>query len=152
MVNKEPCDALLEDHVEKLMLWKRKYCKIVLARDFNDDVYRDKTSEQLADADLIITEQILKTTGIKLPPTHKNGPKLPTGYLLLFASNTPEGVYPDTKMILSECSKMHVSMSREEVSTYVTTENSLYIRLHYDHYLAAADNEATFSLACCKHI
>ena len=52
MTDNKPCDALLEDVVKKLVFWKRMDCKILLAGDFNDDIYRDNIAEQLADADL----------------------------------------------------------------------------------------------------
>ena len=38
----------------------------------------------------------------------------------------PEGTDDVTKMLLEECSKMHLSMSREEVSTFVTAEDHQY--------------------------
>lgn len=47
----------------------------VLVEDFNDDVYRGNITGQLADADLNMTEQILKNTGAKTPPPHKRGSK-----------------------------------------------------------------------------
>jgi hypothetical protein len=42
----------------------------VLAGDFNKDVYRGEFSERLAKDDPNMTEQIPKTTGIQIPPTH----------------------------------------------------------------------------------
>ena len=38
----------------------------------------------------------------------------------------PEGIAPATKMLLEECSIMYLSMSREEVSTFVTAEDYQY--------------------------
>ena len=47
----------------------------MLTGDFNEDVYRGKFSERLTKDDLSMTEQILKTTGVKIPPTHDRGSK-----------------------------------------------------------------------------
>ena len=47
----------------------------MLTGDFNDDVYRGKFSERLAKDDLNMKEHILKTTGVKIPPTHDHGSK-----------------------------------------------------------------------------
>ena len=47
----------------------------MLPGDFNEDVYRGKFSEHLAEEDLNMTEQILKTTGSEIPPTHDRGSK-----------------------------------------------------------------------------
>ena len=44
MVDKEPCLALFEDVVEKLLSWKQEDCKIVLTGDFNEDVYTEANS------------------------------------------------------------------------------------------------------------
>ena len=77
MVDRESCDTLLEDIVEKLLSWKHKNDEIVLAQDFNDDIYSGNTAEQLDNADLNMTEQIFKTTGAGIPPS--------TGSLLLLA-------------------------------------------------------------------
>ena len=38
----------------------------------------------------------------------------------------PEGIDPPTKMLLEECSAVYMSMSREEVSTFVTAEEYQY--------------------------
>ena len=38
----------------------------------------------------------------------------------------PEGIDEATKMLLEECLKMYLSMSREEVATYVTAEDYQY--------------------------
>ena len=40
----------------------------------------------------------------------------------------PEGIDPATKMLLEECSKMYLFMSREEMCTFVTVENYQYYR------------------------
>ena len=66
----------------------------------------------------------------------------------------PSGVDPATKMLLEECSKMYMSMSREEVSIFVTADDyqyfwkrvkertsSSYSRLHFEHYITAADSK-----------
>ena len=71
----------------------------------------------------------------------------------------PEGIDPVTKMLLSECSKIYFSISREEVSTYVTAEDyqyywkrvkerisSLYNTLHYRHYIVAANSKILLAL------
>ena len=42
---------------------------------FNGDVYIGKFSERLAKDDLNMKEHILKTTGVKIPPTHDHGSK-----------------------------------------------------------------------------
>ena len=48
----------------------------MLTGDLNDDDYRGNISEQLAAADLNMTDQILKTTGIKTSPsTRERGSK-----------------------------------------------------------------------------
>ena len=44
-----------------------------MPRGSNDDIYRGKITEQLADADLNTTEQIIKTTDIRIPPFHDHG-------------------------------------------------------------------------------
>ena len=75
MVDKELCQALFEYVVEELLSWKQYNFEIVLTGDFNEDVYRGKFSERLAKDDLNMTEQILKTTGVKTPPTHECGSK-----------------------------------------------------------------------------
>ena len=41
----------------------------MLVGDFNKDIYRGKFFERLAKDDLNISDQILKTTGVKIPPT-----------------------------------------------------------------------------------
>ena len=56
--------------VEDLLSWKQYNCEIVLTGDFNEDVYRGKFSDRLAKDDLNMTGLILKTTGVKIPPTH----------------------------------------------------------------------------------
>ena len=43
--------------------------------DFNEDEYRVKFFERLAKDDFNILEQILKTTGVEIPPTHEHGSK-----------------------------------------------------------------------------
>ena len=75
MVDKESCDALLKDVVEKLMSWKREDFRIVLTGDFSDDVYGGKVDGQSAGADMNMMEHILKTTGVELPPTHEHSSK-----------------------------------------------------------------------------
>ena len=45
MIDREHCDALLEDVVKNLLLWKHEDCKIVLTGDFSDDAYRGKIAE-----------------------------------------------------------------------------------------------------------
>ena len=75
----------------------------------------------------------------------------------------PEGINEATKMLLQECSKMYLSMSREEVATYVTAEDyqyywkrvkektaSSYSRLHFGHYIAAADSKILSELQATK--
>ena len=42
----------------------------MLAGYFNEDIYRNKFCKRLAKDDLNMTEQILKTSGSKIPPTH----------------------------------------------------------------------------------
>ena len=61
--------------MEKCVSWKQEDCEIVLVGDSNKDIYRGKLFERLAKDDLGITEQILKTTGVKIPPTHDRGSK-----------------------------------------------------------------------------
>jgi hypothetical protein len=73
--DKEPCRALFEDVIGKLLTWKQEDCEIVLVGDFNEDIYEGKFSERLAKDDLNMSEQILKTTGVKIPPTHDRGSK-----------------------------------------------------------------------------
>ena len=75
MVAKEPCRTLFKDVTEKFLLWRQEDCKIVLTGDFNEDIYRGKFPERLAMDDLNMTEQILQTTGIKIPPTYDCGSK-----------------------------------------------------------------------------
>ena len=66
-------------------------------------------------------------------------------------------------MFLQECSKMYLSMSREEVCTYVTAEDyqyywkrvkertsSSYSRLHFGHYIAAVDSGVLSKLHAAK--
>ena len=66
-------------------------------------------------------------------------------------------------MLLEECSIMYLAMSREEASTFVTAEDyqyywkivkehtsSTYIRLHFGHYIAAADSKTLSSLHAAK--
>ena len=60
--DKEPCQALIEDMTRKLLEWKREDCKIVVASDFNQDVYQDFLSKRLAEDDLNLTEHVLRTT------------------------------------------------------------------------------------------
>ena len=83
MVDKELCQALFEDVVEKLLSWKQEDYEIVLTGDFNEDVYRGKFSTRLAEEDLNMTTQILKTAGSEIPPTHDRGSKAICG---VFAS------------------------------------------------------------------
>ena len=45
MVDKEPCCALFEDVVDKLLSWKQEGHEIVLTGDVNEVVYRGKFSE-----------------------------------------------------------------------------------------------------------
>ena len=75
MVDKEPCQALFKDVVEKLLSQKQEDCEIVLGGDFNDDVYRRKFSERLTKDDFNMTEHILKITGGKIPHTYDRGSK-----------------------------------------------------------------------------
>ena len=71
----------------------------------------------------------------------------------------PEGIDPATKMLLEECSIMHLSMSREELCTLVAAENyqyywkqinectsSSYSRLNFGHYITAADSKTRSKL------
>ena len=75
MIDKEPHQALFKDIGEQLMLWKRENCKIVIAGDFNEDVYRGRFSKILAKDNLNMTEHILKITGVNIPPTCDRGSK-----------------------------------------------------------------------------
>ena len=75
MVDKEPCQDMFKDVVEKLLSWKQDDCEILLTRDFNEDVYRRKFSERLIKDDLKMTETIQKTTGVNISPTHDRGSK-----------------------------------------------------------------------------
>ena len=43
--------------------------------DFNEDIYKGTFFDRLTKDDLNISEQILKTTGVKIPPTHDRGSK-----------------------------------------------------------------------------
>ena len=70
MVNKESCQALFEEVIEKLMSWKQEDCEIVLTGDFSEDIYRGTFSKRLATDDLNMTDEIVKTTVVKIPPTH----------------------------------------------------------------------------------
>ena len=79
MVDKEPCRALFEDVVGKLLTWKQEECEIVLVGDLNKNIYRGKFSERLAKDDLNMFDQVLKTTGVKLPPTHDHGSEVICG-------------------------------------------------------------------------
>ena len=84
----EPCDAILEDVVKKMLSWKQEDCKIMLVGDFNDAVYRGKIAERVADTDLNMTEQILKITDVKIPSSHHHGCTKPSaGSLILLVSN-----------------------------------------------------------------
>ena len=76
----------------------------------------------------------------------------------------PEGIDPATKMLLEEYSIMYLSMSRELVCTFITSEDyqhywkrvkertssSSYSRLHFRHYIAAADRETLSRLHVAK--
>ena len=75
----------------------------------------------------------------------------------------PEGIDPATKTLLDECSVIYLSMSREEVSTFATTEDyqyyskrakerisSSYSRLHIEHYIAATDSKTLSKLHATK--
>ena len=53
-----------------------KDCEIVLVGDFNKDVHEGMFFDKLTKDDLNMSEQILKTTGVKIPPTHDRGSKL----------------------------------------------------------------------------
>ena len=79
LLEKEPCQALMEDVIEKLLEWKRDDCEIVLTGDFNQDVYKGELSKRLAEEDINMTEQVLKTTGEEIPPTHDRGRKAVCG-------------------------------------------------------------------------
>ena len=73
LMEKEPCQALFDDVIEKLLEWKAEDCEIILTGDFNENVYQDSFSRRLAEDDINMTEQILKTTGKEIPPTHDRG-------------------------------------------------------------------------------
>ena len=75
MVDTEPCRALFEDVVKKLLAWTQEDCEIVLTEDFNEDVYRGKFSERMSKDDLNMSEKMLKTTGVEIPPIHDPGYK-----------------------------------------------------------------------------
>ena len=75
-MDKELYQALFNSLVEKLLLGKQKHCEIVLAGDSNGDLYRGKFSERLTKDGFNMTEQILKTTDGKIPPTLDRDPKV----------------------------------------------------------------------------
>ena len=70
---------------------------------------------------------------------------------------------PATRMFLEECSKMHLSVSREEVFTVITAKDyqyyrkrvkerisSSYSRLYVEHYIVATDRETLSKLHADK--
>ena len=63
------------DVIGKLLSWTQEYCEIILVKDFNEDIYKGKFSDRLVKDDLNMSEQILKTTGVNMPPTHDRGSK-----------------------------------------------------------------------------
>ena len=60
---------------KNLPSWKREDCEVVPTRGFNDDVYRGKITEKLADTDLNMTEQTLKTTAVGIQLTREHHSK-----------------------------------------------------------------------------
>ena len=64
-MEKEPRQALFDDVIDKLLEWKTEDCEIILTGDFNQHVYQDHFAQILAEDDINMTEQILKTTGKK---------------------------------------------------------------------------------------
>ena len=73
LMEKESCQTLFDDVVAKLLEWKTEDCEIILTGDFNQDVYQDDFARRLAEEDVNMTEQFLKTTGKEIPPTHDRG-------------------------------------------------------------------------------
>ena len=73
--DKEPCRALFGDVVRQLLSWKQEDYGIVLVGAFNEDTHKGKVSDRLTKDDLNMSQQILKTTGFKIPPTHDRGSK-----------------------------------------------------------------------------
>ena len=64
----------------------------------------------------------------------------------------PEGTDRATRLLLEECARMYQSMSPSEIATFLTVDDyqyywkkvkertsSSYCRLHFGHYIAAAD-------------
>ena len=73
--DKGPCHTLFEDVIGKRLSWKQKDCEIVLMGDSNEDVYEGRFSDRLTRDDLNLSEQILKTTVVRITPTHNCGSK-----------------------------------------------------------------------------
>ena len=65
-----------------------------MTRDFNEDVYKGKSSERPRKNDFSTTEQIPKTTGVKIPPTYDRSSK---AICRDFA--TVEFIYKTTKVL-----------------------------------------------------
>lgn len=66
MLDKDPCDALFGDLVEKIIQRKREDSKVVLAGDFSEDVYKGKLVQRLAEEGMHMSEQMQVTVGLKI--------------------------------------------------------------------------------------
>ena len=64
-MEKEPRQALFDDVIDKLLEWKTEDCEIILTGGFNQNVYQNQFAWRLAEDNINMTEQILKTTGKK---------------------------------------------------------------------------------------
>ena len=54
-------------------MWKSERGEIILCGQFNKNIYTGRLANRLACEDLRMSEQVLKTKGRKLPPTHVLG-------------------------------------------------------------------------------
>jgi hypothetical protein len=70
---RKPNDVFHEELVEQILVWKTEGSNVVLCGDFNENVYTDKLAKRLAEPDIEMTEQVLKASGAKIPPTHERG-------------------------------------------------------------------------------
>ena len=68
-----PRTLFYEQLSSQLLEWKGGGECVVLFGNFNQNVYTGIVGKRLAGDDLLLTEQCLKTTGEKLPPTHVRG-------------------------------------------------------------------------------
>ena len=75
VIDKDPCDILFDDIIKQLLIWKHENCGIVLAGDFNDDVYKGKLAERLRKDNVNMDKLVFRTTGKQIPPTHNRGSK-----------------------------------------------------------------------------